>query len=47
MQRNSTFVNRDDTPSRHQNEAFEVYKLARQLWRNEPRVRELQDLFVR
>ena len=32
---------------RRYNEAFEVYKLAKQLWRNEPRVKELQDLFVR
>lgn len=29
------------------NEAFEVYKQAKRLWRNEPRVKDLQDLFVR
>jgi DNA-binding SARP family transcriptional activator len=32
---------------RRYNEAFGVYKLAKRLWRNEPRVKELQDLFVR
>jgi DNA-binding SARP family transcriptional activator len=32
---------------RRYNEAFEVYKLAKRLWRNDPRVKELQDLFVR
>jgi DNA-binding SARP family transcriptional activator len=32
---------------RRYNEAFEVYKLAKKLWRNETRVKELQDLFVR
>ncbi len=32
---------------RRYNEAFEVYKLAKRLWHNEPRIKELQDLFVR
>jgi hypothetical protein len=29
------------------NEAFEVYKLAKRLWRHDPKIKELQDLFVR
>lgn len=32
---------------RRYNEAFEVYRIAKQLWRNEPKIKELQDLFVR
>ena len=32
---------------RRYNKAFEVYKLAKQLWRHESRIKELHDLFVR